>query len=109
MALDEPWRMCPDGIEVRVRVTPRGGRDAVDGIDRPDASGPLVKLRVRVAPAAGAANKAVRRLLAEALGCPLSAVSLRTGATARVKVFRVEGLTPDDARAAFGDNRDGRA
>ena len=30
-----PWRLRPDGLEVRVRVTPRGGRDAIDGLDDP--------------------------------------------------------------------------
>ena len=33
---DRPWRACAGGIELRVRVTPRGGADAVEGIEGSD-------------------------------------------------------------------------
>ena len=46
---------------------------------------------IRAAPEDGAANEAVRRLLARALGRPASAVILETGATARVKTFVIAG------------------
>jgi uncharacterized protein YggU (UPF0235/DUF167 family) len=46
---------------------------------------------VRAAPEDGAANEAVRRVLAKAVGLPASAVSLVAGATARVKTFRLAG------------------
>ena len=28
---DAPWRAAPDGIVVACRLTPKGGRDAIDG------------------------------------------------------------------------------
>jgi uncharacterized protein YggU (UPF0235/DUF167 family) len=87
----EPWRVTPGGLEVRVRVTPKGGRDAIEGVERlADGRGTL-KIRVRVAPENGAANEAVTRLLAKALGRPASASALVSGATARVKTIFVEG------------------
>jgi uncharacterized protein YggU (UPF0235/DUF167 family) len=86
-----PWRTGPGGIEIFVRATPRGGRDAVDGIEALADGRRVLKVRVRAVPEGGAANEAVRRVLAKALGLPASAVSLRAGAAARLKTFWIEG------------------
>ena len=86
-----PWRIRPDGLELRVRVTPRGGRDAIDGVEALSDGRRVLKVRVRAAPEDGAANEAVRRLLAKAMGLPASAVNLETGATARLKTFLIAG------------------
>jgi uncharacterized protein YggU (UPF0235/DUF167 family) len=86
-----PWRIRPDGLEVRVRVTPRGGRDAVEGVETLSDGRPVLKVRVKAVPEDGAANEGVRRLLAKALRLPASAVSLEAGATARLKTFVISG------------------
>jgi uncharacterized protein YggU (UPF0235/DUF167 family) len=86
-----PWRIRPDGLELRVRLTPRGGRDAIDGVEALSDGRRVLKVRVRAAPEDGAANEAVRRLLAKAMGLPASAVNLETGATARLKTFLIAG------------------
>jgi uncharacterized protein len=86
-----PWRALPEGLEIRVRVMPRGGRDAIDGVEALSDGKRVLKVRVRVVPEDGAANEAVRRLLANALGLPISAVRLNSGATARVKAFSIAG------------------
>ncbi len=78
-----PWRIRSEGLEVRVRVTPRGGRDAIDGVEALSDGRPV--------PEDGAANEGVRRLLAKALKLPASAVSLEAGATARLKTFAISG------------------
>ena len=101
MVSDEPWRALADGIELRGRVTPRGGRDAIEGIGGLEGAGPVLRLRVRVPPTDGQANEAARRLLADTLECPHSAVSLHSGAAAGMKVFRVEGVRSEEGRAAF--------
>lgn len=88
---EAPWREGPTGLELRVRATPRGGRDALAGVEVLADGRAVLKVRVRAAPEDGAANEAVRRVLARALGCPASAVSLAAGATARVKTFRIDG------------------
>jgi uncharacterized protein len=89
--VDLPWRIRPDGIEVRVRVTPRGGRDAVDGVEALSDGRTVLKVRVRAVPEDGAANEGVRRLLARSLRVPASAASLEAGATARLKTFLISG------------------
>ncbi|NBJ10363.1 DUF167 family protein [Microvirga arsenatis] len=86
-----PWRLRPDGLEVRVRVTPRGGRDAIDGVEALSDGTPVLKVRVRAAPEDGAANEGARRLLARALRLPASAVRLEAGAAARLKTFAIAG------------------
>ena len=62
-----PWRARCRGVEVRVRVTPRGGRDALDGVETLADGRAVLKVRVRAVPEDGAANAAVTALLAQAL------------------------------------------
>lgn len=52
-----------------------------------------LKIRVRAIPDKGAANAAVIKLLAKALGVSKSALELVSGHTARVKTVRVCGLS----------------
>lgn len=74
-----------------MRVTPRGGRDALGGlVDLSDGRRAL-KARVSVPPEDGKATAAVMRLIAEALGVPGAQVELVSGATSRLKSFRVSG------------------
>ena len=71
---------------VTVRVVPRAGRTAVALDDRG------IVVRVRAAPERGRATEEARRALASAVGLPPSAVTLRSGAAARTKVFEIDGL-----------------
>lgn len=73
-------------VRLPVRLTPRGGSDRVEGV----VDG-VLRARVASAPADGAANEALVRLLARELGVPRSAVSLVSGVTARRKIVAVEG------------------
>lgn len=84
-------RLLPDGVDVTVRATPRGGRDALDGVAALSDGRQVLKVRVRVAPEDGAATAAVAKVLAGAAGVAASHVRLVSGATARVKVFRIAG------------------
>jgi uncharacterized protein len=68
-----------------VRVTPRSAKPAVGGW-RPGADGrEELEVRVAEAPTDGAANDAVVKLLAKALGISRSEVSIISGHTSRHK------------------------
>ncbi len=82
---------------ITVRLTPRGGRDAIDGWD-----GDVLRVRVAAAPVDGKANDALLRMLAKALGVAPSRLALVSGAQARVKTVDVDGMTADGVRAALG-------
>ena len=88
---------------IAVRVTPRGGRDGVEGWVRDGAGRLLLKVRVAAPAADGQANAAVLALLAKSLGLSKSALSLVSGQTARVKRIEIAGLTATDLAHAFGD------
>jgi hypothetical protein len=87
----DPWRYSTHGISVALRVTPRGGRDDIDGIETLANGRSVVKIRVRAIAEGGEANRAVTELLAKALGVPKSKVRLLSGATSRMKQIAVEG------------------
>jgi uncharacterized protein YggU (UPF0235/DUF167 family) len=89
-----------------VRVTPRGGRDEVQGWGVDEDGRPILKVRVSAAAAEGAANAAVVGLLARALARPRSAVRVVRGATSRIKQVEVGGIGEADLERAF-DRRPG--
>ena len=78
------------GVDLALHVTPRAGRNAIEGVD---AEGRL-RLRVSAAPVDGAANEAVVALLATELGVRRRAVTLTGGASSRYKRCHIEGLDP---------------
>ena len=86
-----PWAVAGDGLRLTVRLTPRGGRDAIDGIETLADGRPVLKIRVRVAPSDGEANAALVALLARELDLPRSTVTLTAGATARLKTVALTG------------------
>ena len=77
-----------------VEVRPRAGRDEIVGWQ-----GTRLRVRVTAPPADGAANEAVRALLADRLGCAPSRVEIVRGHTARTKIVRVAGLAPAEVAA----------
>ncbi len=87
----EPWTTAADGVLVDVRLTPRGGRDALEGIESRADGRAVLKARVRAAPFEGEANDALCRLLARSLDVAPRDVTIATGATARVKRVQIRG------------------
>jgi uncharacterized protein YggU (UPF0235/DUF167 family) len=81
----------PGGLSVSVRLTPRGGRDALDGIERLADGRAVLKARVRAAPSEGDANTALIRLIARALDVAPRQVTLAAGASARIKRLTIAG------------------
>src|SRR3979490_472696 len=87
----EPWRYSTEGISVALRVTPRGGRDDIDGVETLANGRSVVKVRVRAIAEGGEANRAVTELLAKALGVPKGKVRVLSGTTSRLKQIAVDG------------------
>ncbi|MGD1038344.1 MAG: DUF167 family protein [Roseiarcus sp.] len=86
-----PWRATLDGVVVACRLTPKGGRDAIEGVATLSDGARVVLARVRAAPEDGRANAALCALLADKLGVPASRARLVAGAKSRVKQVAVAG------------------
>jgi uncharacterized protein YggU (UPF0235/DUF167 family) len=78
-----------------VRLTPKGGRDDIEGIEHLADGRSVLRARVRAAPHDGEANGALARLLARTLGVAPREIALVGGATSRIKRLLIRG----DARA----------
>jgi uncharacterized protein len=86
-----PWSVGHDGLSLAVRLTPKGGRDAIEGIEQLADGQTALKVRVRAAASAGEANAALIRLVAKTLSVPLRDVDLVAGASARLKRLKISG------------------
>jgi len=87
----DPWRATSAGISVALRVTPRGGRDDIDGVETLPDGRSVLKVRVRAIADGGEANRAVTELLAKSLHVPKARVRLLSGATSRLKQIAIDG------------------
>ena len=87
----DAWSATPDGLVIRCRLTPRGGRDAIDGVATLSDGQRVLLARVRSAPQGGEANDALCALLADWLGVPASRVRLVAGGKSRLKQVAVSG------------------
>jgi uncharacterized protein (TIGR00251 family) len=75
-------------VEITVRVAPRASRNAVEG----EYNGAL-KVRLTAPPVDDRANDALRRLLAERLKVPVSAVRIVAGEKRRTKRVSIAGVS----------------
>jgi uncharacterized protein (TIGR00251 family) len=81
-----------------LKIVPGASRDGIAGW-----LGERLKIRVRAAAERGKANKAVERVLADALGIPLAEVRIVSGATSARKTAEVSGLSHDEIRLRIGN------
>lgn len=84
-------RVTGDLISFQVRLTPKGGRDQVDGWATASDGTEHLKARVRAVPEDGKANAALVSLLAEKLDIAKSAIRIASGATSRLKRVEIAG------------------
>jgi uncharacterized protein (TIGR00251 family) len=87
----KPFAVQPDGVRLAVRITPRAGRDRIDGVAMGADGRPSLRVRLSAAPVDGAANQALIAFLASSLGMRRSDVAIRSGATARNKILHLSG------------------
>lgn len=92
-----PIAAIAGGVRLTLHVQPRAATTAVQGLH-----GDALKLRIAAPPVDGAANDEVIRFVAETLGVPARAVTLRQGQASRRKVVDVTGVTLEQARTRLG-------
>lgn len=80
-------------ITFEVRVVPRASRNRIVGI----RDGAL-SVALTAPPVDGAANEALKKLLAKALGVARADIEILHGERARLKVLRVRGVRAGDVR-----------
>ena len=79
-----------------VRAQPRATKSAVVG----EVEGAL-KLKLAAPPIDGAANEELLRFLAKLFTAPRRHISILSGATAKTKIIRIEGLTSEQFETAL--------
>ncbi len=79
------------GATLHVRLTPKSGRDALEGAEMLANGDCVLKARVRAVPEDGKANDALVALLAKTLKIPASRMKIASGATSRHKTLTLEG------------------
>lgn len=85
------WGPVTGGVTLAVRVSPRGGRNAVEGLGVDAEGKPHLAVRVAAAPVDGEANDAVEATLARWLGVKPREVEVTGGVTTRSKVVTIDG------------------
>ena len=88
MTMEIPFRRTKDGISIQVKVQPRSSRRGIEGV-----AGDTVKVALTSPPADGAANEQLIEVLAEELGVRKSAIQIIRGATSRLKVVGIRGVS----------------
>ena len=83
-------------VTFAVRVQPRASRSEIVG----ELDGAL-KIRLAAPPVDGAANEELIRFLAKAFGVARAQIKIISGATARQKLLRVDGITPEGCARVF--------
>jgi uncharacterized protein (TIGR00251 family) len=84
----------PDSVLLAIKAVPGAKRDTIAGVlDMP--TGPRLKVRTSAPPEGGKANKAICKLVANALGIKPASVTLVSGPSNPEKVLRIEGSSID--------------
>jgi uncharacterized protein (TIGR00251 family) len=84
---------------VTVKVHPRARRSAITG-----RLGEAYKLDLAAPPVDGKANEECTRFFAELAGVPRSRVRIVTGATSRMKVVEVDGISQEELERRLNPN-----
>jgi len=89
--MSAPFEIGGGKVRLHVRLTPRGGRDAIEGWRRDSSGNSHLKVRVTAPPEDGKANNALLGLLAKEFRIAKSAIRIVSGEKARSKLIEFEG------------------
>ncbi len=76
-----------------VKVTPKSSTDALIGW-----RGEELRVKVTASPERNAANLAVLKLLSKTFDIPQREITLLQGATSRIKLYELAGITPENLK-----------
>lgn len=86
-----PYSLQADGLRLFIRLTPKSGRDAIEGL-KPTADGSLeLAAKVTAVPEKGKANAALIGLLSKSLKLPGGRFQILAGETDRHKQILIQG------------------
>lgn len=88
-----PFRPTTDGIELRIRLTPKASTNQIDGVKMLSDGSAHLAARVHAVPEKGLANAALERMVAGWLGVGAGSVRVSGGSTSRLKTVEVKGDT----------------
>ncbi|MEI9990492.1 MAG: DUF167 family protein [Rhizomicrobium sp.] len=91
-------RSAKGGVVFALRLTPKGGRDAVEGWSVGADGSEHLKARVASPPEDGKANAALIALLAKTLGVRKTTIEIIAGETSRLKTIAIAAPDPDTIR-----------
>lgn len=82
---------------LKLHITPRGSRNEIIG-----RRGDALCVKITAPPVEGAANEAIVKFIADALGVRKNKVEIVSGGKSREKTLRITGLSDTDIRARIG-------
>jgi uncharacterized protein (TIGR00251 family) len=90
-------RIIPGGVRIQVKVQPRAARNEVAGI-----AGDHLRVRLTAPPVEGEANKLLQKYLSEVFRCSPGSIRIIRGATGRLKLLEINGISEADALRLVG-------
>lgn len=88
-----------DAITFTVRAQPRATKSAIAG----EVEGAL-KIKLAAPPVDGAANEELIRFLAQVFAVPRRSITILSGATAKTKIIRIDGLSAQEFESVVATN-----
>lgn len=85
---------------IRVRLTPRSGRDAILAKEEG-----VYRVKIKAPPLEGRANRALIALLAKTLRVPKRDVEITAGEKSRDKALRIRGVTQEEVEKRLSQDR----
>ncbi len=90
-ALAPPYTVTDRGLRLAVRLTPKAGRNRIEGLVAEAGGGSVIKVVVTAAPESGKANAALVKLLAKEWRLPKTSIAIERGETSRRKSLAIIG------------------
>jgi uncharacterized protein YggU (UPF0235/DUF167 family) len=82
--------LIDSGGRLKVRATPNASSDAIAVTEKSGAA--ILSVRTTATPKQGEANQAVLALIAKALGCPPSTLTVLRGHSSRDKIIQIHEI-----------------